>query len=224
MSTQLLLLLGAVLLAVIAALVWWRRGKLQELPVLNPQAAGSAPDGTEVVITGLAGGESGSSPFTGASGLLFEADEVTEWTEPSRDNKGANRQQWRTRNLGTSGSLTFIEEAGSKIDVRSGSNFDISGFPETRTASERGMQMSFGGDSTFSLSSGDRRTWVEERVVREQDRVWVRGVLRSGALDGSEKKLQVSGTSVDAQLRQQLIAVVLLSVLSVGALIGSFFV
>ena len=54
MSTQLLLLLGAVLLAVIAALVWWRRGKLQELPVLNPQAAGSAPDGTEVVITGLA--------------------------------------------------------------------------------------------------------------------------------------------------------------------------
>ena len=128
MSTQLLLLLGAVLLAVIAALVWWRRGKLQELPVLSPQAAGSVPDGTEVVITGLAGGESGSSPFTGASGLLFEADEVTEWTEPSSDNKGANRQQRRTRNLGTSGSLTFIEEAGSTIDVRSGSNFDISGF------------------------------------------------------------------------------------------------
>ena len=165
MSTQLLLLLGAVLLAVIAALVWWRRGKFQELPVLSPQAAGPAPDGAEVVITGLAGGESGSSPFTGASGLLFEADEVTEWTEPSSDNKGANRQQRRTRNLGTSGSLTFIEEAGSTIDVRSGSNFDISGFPETRTASERGMQMSFGGDSTFSLSSGDRRTWVEERVV-----------------------------------------------------------
>ena len=59
MSSQPLLLLGAVLLAVIAALVWWRRGKLQELPVLNPQAAGSAPDGAEVVITGLAGGESG---------------------------------------------------------------------------------------------------------------------------------------------------------------------
>ena len=81
MSTQLLLLLGAVLFAVIAALVWWRRGKFQELPVLSPQAAGPAPDGTEVVITGLAGGESGSSPFTGASGLLFEADEVTEWYE-----------------------------------------------------------------------------------------------------------------------------------------------
>ncbi len=222
MSTQLLLLLGAVLLAVIAALVWWRRGKLQELPVLSPQAAGSAPDGTEVVIIGLAGGESGSSPFTGASGLLFEADEVTEWYEPSGEL--AVELQRRTRNLGTSGSLTFIEEAGSTIDVRSGSNFDISGFPETRTASERGMQMSFGGDSTFSLSSSDRRTWVEERVVREQDRVWVRGVLRSGALDGSEKKLQVSGTSADAQLRQQLIAVALLSVLSVGALIGSFFV
>lgn len=222
MTTQLLLLLGAVLLAVIAALVWWRRGKFQELPVLSPQAAGPAPDGTEVVITGLAGGESGSSPFTGASGLLFEADEVTEWYGPSGEL--AVELQRRTRNLGTSGSLTFIEEAGSTIDVRSGSNFDISGFPETRTASERGMQMSFGGDSTFSLSSSDRRTWVEERVVREQDRVWVRGILRSGALDGSEKKLQVSGASVDAQLRQQLIAVVSLSVLSVGALIGSFFV
>lgn len=52
----------------------------------------------------------------------------------------------------------------------------------------------------------------------------MRGVLRSGALDGSEKKLRVSGTSVDAQLRQQLIAVALLSLLSVGALVGSFFV
>jgi hypothetical protein len=37
-------------------------------------------------------------------------------------------------------------------------------------------------------------------------------------------KLQVSGTSVDTRLRQQLIAVASLSVLSVGALIGSFFV
>ena len=224
MSTQLLLLLGAVLLAVIAALVWWRRGKLQELPVLSPQAAGSAPDGTEVVITGLAGGESGSSPFTGTSGLLFEAEEVTEWTEPRRDDETSDRQERRTRNLGTSGSLLFIEEAGSRIEVRSGSNFDISGFPETRTASERSTNVSFGGDSAFSISSGNRRTWVEERVVRTSDRVWVRGMLRNGALDGSEKKLQVSGTSVDAQLRQQLIAVVLFSVLSVGALIGSFFV
>ena len=137
--------------------------------MLSPQAAGSAPDGAEVVVTGLAGGESSSRSFTGASGLLFEADEVTEWTEPRSDDKGENRQQRRTRNLGPSGSLAFIEEAGSTIGVRSGSNFDISGFPETRTASERGMQMSFGGDSTFSLSSGDRQTWVEERVVREQD-------------------------------------------------------
>ena len=49
-------------------------------------------------------------------------------------------------------------------------------------------------------------------------------MLRGGALDGSEKKLQVSGTSVAAQLRQQFIAVVVLSVLAVAALAGSFFV
>jgi hypothetical protein len=48
--------------------------------VLSPEAAGAAPDGNEVVITGLAGGESGTSPYTGVSGLLFEAEEVTEWT------------------------------------------------------------------------------------------------------------------------------------------------
>ena len=84
--------------------------------------------------------------------------------------------------------------------------------------------MSFGGDSSFSLSSGNRRTWIEERVVRENDRVWVRGMLRGGALDGSEKKLQVSGKSVDAQLRQQFIAVAVISVLAVGSLVGSFFV
>lgn len=172
MSTQLLLLLGGVLLAVIAALVWWRRGKLQELPVLSPQAAGSAPYGTEVVITGLAGGDSSSSPFTGASGLLFEADEVTEWTEPSSDGMRASQEQRSTRNLGPSGSLVFIEEAGSTINVRSGPNFDISDFPETRTASERSTDVSFGGDSAFSISSGNRRTWVKERVVRTNDRVW----------------------------------------------------
>ena len=118
----------------------------------------------------------------------------------------------------------FIEEAGSRVEVRSGSNFDITGFPETRTASERSTNLSFGGDSAFSISSGNRRTWVEERVVRSNDRVWVRGMLRGGALDGSEKKLQVSGTSVAAQLRQQFIAVVVLSVLAVAALAGSLFV
>ena len=224
MSPQLLLLLFAVLLGVISALLWWRRGKLQELPVLSPEAAGAAPDGNEVVITGLAGGEPGTSPYTGVSGLLFEAEEVTEWTEPRNDDKGGDRQERRSRNLGTAGALMYIEDGGSKIDVRSGSNFDITGFPETRTASERGMQMSFGGDSSFSLSSGNRRTWIEERVVRENDRVWVRGMLRGGALDGSEKKLQVSGKSVDAQLRQQFIAVAVVSVLAVGSLVGSFFV
>ncbi|MGA0321837.1 MAG: hypothetical protein ACO3M1_03545 [Ilumatobacteraceae bacterium] len=115
MSTQLLLLLGAVLLAVIAALLWWRRGKLEELPVLTPEAAQAAPDGQEVVIAGLAGGASAMSPFTGTSGLLFEAEEVTEWTEPRRDDETSDRQERRTRNLGTSGSLLFIEEAGSRI-------------------------------------------------------------------------------------------------------------
>ncbi|MGA1436778.1 MAG: hypothetical protein ACO35F_04795 [Ilumatobacteraceae bacterium] len=224
MSPQLLLLLAAVLLGVIAALVWWRRGKLEELPVLTPEAAQAAPDGREVIVTGLAGGETGTSPYTGASGLLFEAEEVTEWTEPRRDDETSDRQERRTRNLGTSGSLMFIEEAGSRVEVRSGSNFDITGFPETRTASERSTNLSFGGDSAFSISSGNRRTWVEERVVRSNDRVWVRGMLRGGALDGSEKKLQVSGTSVAAQLRQQFIAVVVLSVLAVAALAGSFFV
>lgn len=224
MNPQLLLLLFAVLLGAIAALLWWRRGKLQDLPVLSPEAAGAAPDGNEVVITGLAGGESGTSPYTGVSGLLFEAEEVTEWTEPRNDDKAGDRQERRTRNLGTSGALSYIEDGGSKIDVRSGSNFDITGFPETRTASERGMQVSFGGDSSFSLSSGNRRTWIEERVVREHDRVWVRGMLRDRALDGSEKKLHVSGKSVDAQLRQQFIAVAVISVLAVGSLVGSFFV
>ena len=71
----------------IAALVWWRRGKLEELPVLTPEAAQAAPDGREVIITGLAGGETGTSPYTGASGLLFEAEEVAEWTEPRRDDE-----------------------------------------------------------------------------------------------------------------------------------------
>ncbi|MBL6636345.1 MAG: hypothetical protein O3B40_09860 [Actinobacteria bacterium] len=45
MSPQLLLLLVAVLLGVIAALVSWRRGKLEQLPVLTPEAAQAAPDG-----------------------------------------------------------------------------------------------------------------------------------------------------------------------------------
>jgi hypothetical protein len=49
-------------------------------------------------------------------------------------------------------------------------------------------------------------------------------MLRSWALDGSEKKLQVSGTPVATQLRQQFIAVVVLSALAVAALVGSFFV
>jgi len=118
----------------------------------------------------------------------------------------------------------FIEETGSRIEVRSGSNFDNTGFPETHTASERATNLSLGGESAFNISSGNRRTWVEERVVRSNDRVWVRGMLRSWALDGSEKKLQVSGTPVATQLRQQFIAVVVLSVLAVAALVGSFFV
>ena len=220
MSTSLMLLLIAVVIGLVAALVWWQRGKLSELQVLTPDQAQHAPPGTELVVFGRAAGEPGTSPFTGANGLLFSAEEVTEWTERSHDDD-RDHQRRETRSLGISGVLTGIEGEARTMQVRSGSSFVLNAFRETRTASQGGLSVSLGGGAGLSLSSGNRRSWVEEKTVHVGDDIWVRGTMNDGALDGSIDRLEISGQSVATQLRQQLIIVVIMSIVALGCAIAA---
>ena len=53
------------------------------------------------------------------------------------------------------------------------------------------------------------------------DNIWVRGTMNDGALDGSIDRLEISGQSVATQLRQQLIIVVIMSIVALGCAIAA---
>jgi len=221
MSPSLILLILALVAAVVAAVVWWQRSKLAALPVLTPGAASAAPDRTEMVVAGTAAGAPVDSPWSGVSGLLFSATEVIEETEiTDRNNNGRRDTRRRTRSLGSVGVLASIDDADGSLPVRSGNLFDLEGFATTRTASSSPMGISIGGDG-LSISSGDRRSWVEESVVHPGEQVWVRGIMVGGHLDGGERRLDIANRSVASQLRRSLFMTIGAGVIAVGLLIAA---
>ena len=225
MGPSVVLLILAVAAFAVAGVVWWQRSHLAALPVVTPGGAAAAPDRTEVVVAGIAGGAAVDSPWSGTSGLLFSAEEVIEETEViDRDNNGRRDRRRRTRSLGTVGVLSSIEggtgHGDEAIPVRSGNLFELEGFPSTRTASSNPVGVSVTGGG-LSISSGDRRSWVEETVVHPGDRVWVRGVVVSGHLDGGERKLAIAARSVESQLRRSLMTTVICGIAGAALLVAA---
>lgn len=217
-----LVVIGAVVAVVgIGVAVWsWReRARILGAPVVEPDNASAR--GGEVIVSGVARGTVTTSPWTGRTGLLFSATEITETRRQVSGDRDEQRET-RRRALGTH--LERIEiasvhpGAAGALEVRPTDKITLRHFAKITSASS-GLNLPSITIGSFSLASSDRSR-VEEIVVSDGDRVWVYGTIQSGAdgrpyLTGRQIWSAKAPDAMAAQLRWTAIGG------AVGALVGA---